>query len=84
MFSWLPLSNSYTIRAFASFSRRPPGLSPFRQRAAKNMFKNYIFNGYRRLSGELVYWSIPFAFGTYHSDHMSLSLLPSFRISFGV
>ena len=55
------------------------GLSPFRQRAAKNMFKNYIFNGYRRLSGELVYWAIPFALGTSSVRHVfppPLPLLP--------
>ena len=39
-------------------------MSPFRQRAAKNLIQSYIFNGYRRLSGELVYWAIPFALGT--------------------
>ncbi|KAI0705517.1 cytochrome b-c1 complex subunit 8 [Earliella scabrosa] len=42
-------------------------LSPFRQRAAQNLISSYIFNGYRRLSGQLVYWVIPFAmgYGTY-------------------
>ncbi|RDX40823.1 hypothetical protein OH76DRAFT_1365611 [Lentinus brumalis] len=43
------------------------GMSPFRQRAAKNLFTSYISNGYRRLSSELVFWVIPFAigYGTY-------------------
>ncbi|EKM56682.1 uncharacterized protein PHACADRAFT_253942 [Phanerochaete carnosa HHB-10118-sp] len=42
-------------------------VSPWRQRAAKNMIRNYIFNGYRRLSGQAVYWIFPFAlgYGTY-------------------
>lgn len=31
------------------------------------MISGYIFNGYRRLSSQLVYWVIPFAFGTYLS-----------------
>jgi hypothetical protein len=38
-------------------------LSPFRQRAAKGMITGYIFNGYRRLSSQFIYWSIPFALG---------------------
>ena len=66
----------------STFCRSPPGLSPFRQRAAKNLFRSYIFNGYRRLSGELVYWAIPFALGTSTISHMyhtpSLPLLPQF------
>ena len=45
-------------------------MSPFRQRAAKNLIQSYIFNGYRRLSGELVYWAIPFALGA-SSRHVS-------------
>ncbi|KAI0664151.1 cytochrome b-c1 complex subunit 8 [Cubamyces menziesii] len=38
-------------------------LSPFRQRAAKNMFSSWIFNGYRRIASQAVYWAIPFAMG---------------------
>ena len=51
----------------------PIGMSPFRQRAAKNLFRSYIFNGYRRLSGELIYWSIPFALGMCRVRHVFLS-----------
>ncbi|KAI0357814.1 hypothetical protein OH77DRAFT_1435553 [Trametes cingulata] len=42
-------------------------LSPFRQRAAHNLIRNYIFHGYRRLSSQAIYWVIPFAigYGTY-------------------
>ncbi|OCH88723.1 hypothetical protein OBBRIDRAFT_794969 [Obba rivulosa] len=42
-------------------------LSPMRQRPCKNMFRNYIFNGYRRLSSQFGYWIVPFAigYGTY-------------------
>jgi ubiquinol-cytochrome c reductase subunit 8 len=29
----------------------------------KNMFRDYIFNGYRRLSKQFVYWAIPFSIG---------------------
>ncbi|KAJ3007449.1 hypothetical protein NUW54_g3547 [Trametes sanguinea] len=36
-------------------------LSPFRQRAAHKMITNWVFNGYRRLSSQAVYWVIPFA-----------------------
>ncbi|KAI9056442.1 hypothetical protein FKP32DRAFT_1599170 [Trametes sanguinea] len=38
-------------------------LSPFRQRAAHKMITNWVFNGYRRLSSQAVYWVIPFAMG---------------------
>lgn len=40
-------------------------MSPFKQRAVHNLFRSYIFNGYRRLSSQAVYWVIPFALGTY-------------------
>jgi hypothetical protein len=39
-------------------------ISPFRQRAAKNMFSGYLLNGYRRLSSQFVYWAIPVGLGT--------------------
>ncbi|KAI0701930.1 cytochrome b-c1 complex subunit 8 [Cytidiella melzeri] len=43
------------------------GLSPLRQRAAHNLFRNYLFNGYRRLAVQVPYWIVPFAigYGTY-------------------
>jgi len=42
-------------------------MSPMRQRAAHHMIRNWIFNGYRRLSGQVGYWIVPFAigYGTY-------------------
>ena len=40
-------------------------LSPMRQRVAKHMFRGWLFNGYRRLSAQFVYWIIPFAGGSY-------------------
>ncbi|KAI0672435.1 cytochrome b-c1 complex subunit 8 [Trametes maxima] len=42
-------------------------ISPFKTRAVHNLLRNYIFNGYRRLSKEAVFWVIPFAigYGTY-------------------
>ncbi|KIM62879.1 hypothetical protein SCLCIDRAFT_1214671 [Scleroderma citrinum Foug A] len=42
-------------------------LSPFRSRAAKDIFQGWLFNGYRRLAGQLPYWIVPFAigYGTY-------------------
>jgi hypothetical protein len=27
------------------------------------MFRNYLFNGYRRIAGELIFWVIPFGIG---------------------
>ncbi|KAF9467185.1 cytochrome b-c1 complex subunit 8 [Collybia nuda] len=38
-------------------------LSPFQSKAAPNMLRNYLFNGYRRLSGEALFFLIPFGTG---------------------
>ncbi|TFK53090.1 hypothetical protein OE88DRAFT_1656939, partial [Heliocybe sulcata] len=38
-------------------------MSPFKQRAAKHIFQNYLFNGFRRLSEQAPYWVVPFAMG---------------------
>ena len=38
-------------------------LSPQRQRAAHNLIRNYVFNGYRRLASHVPYWIVPFAIG---------------------
>ena len=38
-------------------------ISPMRQRATHNMLRNWIFNGYRRLSGQVGYFIVPFAIG---------------------
>ncbi|KAI0080415.1 hypothetical protein K474DRAFT_1657836 [Panus rudis PR-1116 ss-1] len=42
-------------------------LSPTRTRAMHNLIRNYVFNGYRRLSAHVGYWIVPFAlgYGTY-------------------
>jgi ubiquinol-cytochrome c reductase subunit 8 len=34
-----------------------------RQRAAHNLFRNYLFNGYRRLASHVPYWIVPVAIG---------------------
>ncbi|KAF9022347.1 hypothetical protein BDZ89DRAFT_1163294 [Hymenopellis radicata] len=38
-------------------------LSPFQSKAAPHWARDYLFNGYRRLSKEAIYWVIPFSFG---------------------
>ncbi|KAF9444199.1 hypothetical protein P691DRAFT_678055 [Macrolepiota fuliginosa MF-IS2] len=38
-------------------------ISPWQTKAAPQMFRTYLFNGYRRLSGELIFWVIPFGIG---------------------
>ncbi|KZT04879.1 uncharacterized protein LAESUDRAFT_727454 [Laetiporus sulphureus 93-53] len=38
-------------------------MSPVRQRALGHIFRNYLYNGYRRLSGQFGYWIIPIGFG---------------------
>ncbi|KAI4527045.1 cytochrome b-c1 complex subunit 8 [Schizophyllum commune] len=42
-------------------------ISPYQSKAAPNMIRTYIFNAYRRLSGEAFFFVIPFAigYGTY-------------------
>lgn len=40
-------------------------VSPFRQRAAKNLFRGYLFNGYRRLSSQVGYWIVPVVIGAF-------------------
>ncbi|CCM05620.1 uncharacterized protein FIBRA_07849 [Fibroporia radiculosa] len=49
-------------------------MSPMRQRATHNLFRNWIFNGYRRLSGQMPYWIIPFAIASWSAAE---------RLSFG-
>ncbi len=58
------------------------GISPNSQRACKNMFRSYLFNGYRRLSGQLPYWIVPVAIGTplNSSREPELSLLTPSRL----
>ncbi|TFK75654.1 hypothetical protein BDN72DRAFT_954818 [Pluteus cervinus] len=38
-------------------------LSPYQFKANPNMIRNYLFNAYRRLSGEALFFIIPFAAG---------------------
>ncbi|PCH39974.1 hypothetical protein WOLCODRAFT_67042, partial [Wolfiporia cocos MD-104 SS10] len=42
-------------------------ISPFRQRATHNMFRSWLYNGYRRMSGQVAYWIVPFviSYSTY-------------------
>ncbi|KAF5352077.1 hypothetical protein D9758_009449 [Tetrapyrgos nigripes] len=38
-------------------------ISPYQSKAAPKMIRSYIFNFYRRVSGEAVYFVVPFALG---------------------
>ncbi|TFL04132.1 cytochrome b-c1 complex subunit 8 [Pterulicium gracile] len=38
-------------------------LSPYQSKAAPNWARNYLFNGYRRISGEVIFWVVPFTLG---------------------
>ncbi|RXW16763.1 hypothetical protein EST38_g9094 [Candolleomyces aberdarensis] len=42
-------------------------LSPYQSKAMPKWFSSYLFNGVRRLSGEFLFFAIPFAvgYGTY-------------------
>ncbi|EPQ51858.1 hypothetical protein GLOTRDRAFT_112327 [Gloeophyllum trabeum ATCC 11539] len=59
---WGDLSGIQRQKGITQYS-----LSPFKQRAAKHLIQNYIFNGYRRLAEQVPYWIVPFAigYGTY-------------------
>lgn len=43
-------------------------MAPQRQRAAHNLIRNYIFNGYRRLAVQVPYWVVPFAIGEFEAS----------------
>ncbi|KAH7911492.1 cytochrome b-c1 complex subunit 8 [Hygrophoropsis aurantiaca] len=38
-------------------------LSPFKQRGSKGIFQGWLFNGYKRLAGQIPYWIVPFSLG---------------------
>jgi len=38
-------------------------ISPWQTKSAPHWMRNYLFNGYRRISGELLFFGIPFAIG---------------------
>jgi len=39
------------------------GQSPFRQSPMRNAFRDYVFNGYRRIASQVPYFAIPIALG---------------------
>jgi UcrQ family len=43
-------------------------ISPWQTKAGPHWLRNYLFNGYRRISGELVFFGIPFAIGVSRDD----------------
>ncbi|KAF7964380.1 hypothetical protein HWV62_917, partial [Athelia sp. TMB] len=46
--------------------------SPFRQNPTAHMFRGYLFNGVRRLGGQMPYWIVPVAIGAYLMSSMLL------------
>jgi UcrQ family len=53
---------------------RVTALSPFQSKAAPQMLRNYLFNGYRRLSAEALFFIIPFGAGQFlfiHPSHLT-------------
>ena len=73
--SYRRLSLDYTCNALCA------AVSPFRQRASKNLIQGYIFNGYRRLSAQFAYWAVPASLGMHLQSlrtspiHISLNYL---------
>ena len=55
----LPYSHAVPLLTAISSS----ALSPFQMRAAPNLLRSYLFNGYRRISGEALYFLVPFGLG---------------------
>ncbi|GBE83584.1 hypothetical protein SCP_0506390 [Sparassis crispa] len=51
-------------------------MSPFQQRATHHMFRSWLFNGYRRLSGQMPYWIVPALIGVSHLFPLSPALTP--------
>lgn len=47
-------------------SQQKSALSPYQTKAAPHWLRSYIFNGYRRISGEVLFFGIPLAIGAYH------------------
>ena len=56
-------STPVSLYLLKSRLRRKQGVSPFRQSATSHQFRNYLFNGYRRLAAQLPYWVIPVGIG---------------------
>jgi hypothetical protein len=54
----VPFANVKSRRA--SF---PIAVSPFYANPTKNVFRDSLFNGVRRMGKHLPYWTIPFAIG---------------------
>jgi len=57
----LSISSPYTCSS---------AISPWQTKAAPNMFREYLFNGYRRIASEFKFWAVPFGVGTQHSRFM--------------
>jgi len=57
----LSISSPYTCSS---------AISPWQTKAAPNMFREYLFNGYRRMAGEFKFWAIPFGVGMQHPCFM--------------
>lgn len=52
------------------FANSSTALSPWQAKAAPKMLRSYLFNGYRRLSAEALFFLVPFGAGTStHSIH---------------
>lgn len=74
LFAKRPYSNPLAVRSHTeSFA----AVSPARQRAAKNLFRGYLFNGYRRLSSQVGYWIVPVVIGTFQSLGPSVCQQPT-------
>lgn len=62
-------SASFFVRPLAMCPNLFPltAVSPFQAKAAPHWLRSYIFNGYRRLSGEALFFLVPFGIGAYAS-----------------
>lgn len=53
----------FLIHLLRVFVLLRPAISPWQTKAAPHFLKNYLFNGYRRISAEVLFFGIPVAVG---------------------
>jgi hypothetical protein len=63
--AWSPTVGGASVSLWNRGLKVSTGVSPFRQSATSHMFRNWLFNGYRRLSAQLPYWVIPVGIGEF-------------------
>ncbi|PPQ77935.1 hypothetical protein CVT25_015410 [Psilocybe cyanescens] len=50
-------------KGVVTYGTKLAAISPYQTKAAPHFLRSYLFNGYRRLSGEILFFGIPIALG---------------------